>query len=90
MTTNPNESGPDEPDNSILNHIPAGATVITPAAGQPTQIAAGHIAQTGADVVMLTIRDNDHNPICVALTPAMAADIGHHLIDKATKLGRPR
>ena len=49
-------------DHNLADHIPPGATIITPTDVQPIDIGYGYIAETGADVMALTIIDKRLGP----------------------------
>ncbi len=72
----------------LTDHIPPGATILTPAEGQPIEIAYGYITETGADVILVTVRDARHGPHTLALTPPLAAALADTIRQRCDNLAR--
>ncbi|OBG79100.1 hypothetical protein [Mycobacterium sp. E3305] len=74
----------------MTNEMPPGTTILTPAEGQPVEIGYGFIAETGVDIIFVTVRDARHGSYAVALTPALAAHVANTIQGRCDNLARLR
>jgi hypothetical protein len=77
-------------DHNLADHIPPGATIITPIDGQPVDIGYGYIAETGEDVMALTIVDKRLGPHTLLFTPELGGEIAAVMTEKTTKFFQMR
>ena len=85
ITFPPTQKGstmPDQPD-QLVPRIPAGAVIITP---ERADVGFGYVAETGQDLVYLTIHDTRRGPHTVLLSAPVAFDVADQLNAKAAKL----
>ena len=73
---------PDQPE-QLTSRIPAGAVIITP---ERVDVGFGYVAETGADIVYLTVHDARRGPHTVLFTAPVASDVADTLNAKAAKL----
>jgi hypothetical protein len=72
-------------DHNLADHVPPGATIITPTDGESVEIGFGYVAETGEDVMMLTIVDKRRGPHVVVFTPELAREVAAAMTEKTMK-----
>ena len=74
----------------LSDRLPPNAVIVTPAAGIDLEIGFGYVAETGRDVVYMTITDAHKGPHVVLLTPELAREVADTLNSRCTNLARLR